>query len=133
MRLFKNHTLDLMLPNKTLSSPTSHEDINANHNLNKHDHAYGACIISKDQFKCIPIRFPEEFENNMAGIEIKHENISLCFVSLYRRPSARNQENLIKTAIHKLGLQLPNAIIAIDINERNKYGEAALKHKSATH
>ncbi|XP_045022990.1 LOW QUALITY PROTEIN: uncharacterized protein LOC123466999 [Daphnia magna] len=100
--------------------PNIPQGYKCHHNLNKHDHAYGACIISKDQFKSIPIQFPEEFENNMAGIEIKHENTSLCFVSLYCRPSARNQEKLIKTAINKLGLQLPNSIIAIDINERNK-------------
>ncbi|KZR98800.1 Uncharacterized protein APZ42_005617 [Daphnia magna] len=100
--------------------PNIPQGYKCHHNLNKHDNAYGACIISKDQFKSIPIQFPEEFENNMAGIEIKHENTSLCFVSLYCRPSARNQEKLIKTAINKLGLQLPNSIIAIYINERNK-------------
>jgi hypothetical protein len=31
-------------------------------------------MISKEQFKSIPIQFPEEFENNTAGIEIKLEN-----------------------------------------------------------
>ncbi|EFX65223.1 hypothetical protein DAPPUDRAFT_333405 [Daphnia pulex] len=100
--------------------PNIPQGYKCHHNLKNHDHAYGACIISKDQFKSIPIQFPEEFENNAAGIEIKLENTSLCFVSLYCRPSARNQEKLIKMVINRLGRQLPNSILAIDINERNK-------------
>jgi molecular chaperone DnaK (HSP70) len=69
----------------------------------------------------------------MAGIEIKHENNSLRFVSLYCRPSARNQEKLMKTVINKLGLRLPNSVISIDSNERNKYGKAALQRKAITY
>jgi hypothetical protein len=48
------------------------------------------------------------------------ENTPLCFVSLYCRPSARNQENLTKMVINTLGLRQPISIIALDINERDK-------------